>query len=111
MDKKEFDDIGVVLLPAPSGISRGSAQEYEITVAPREESGQAFPILPFLHKGDGITVPGADSYWVQSARQVPTIERGYVTGWTWVYRVTRDTSNDPEPWDDGAPFGTSQFER
>jgi len=69
------------------------------------------PQLPFLHKGDGITVEDGTSYWITSARQVP-MEGIPALRWKWVYRATRDTSNDPEPWDDdGSPFGTSRFGR
>lgn len=103
------DTIKVVELAKPSGISRGDAQPYEITVEPAIPGG-SIPQLPFLHKGDGITVEDGTSYWITSAQQVPVKAVGTLR-WKWVYRATRDTSNDPEPWDDGDPFAVSRFER
>jgi hypothetical protein len=112
VDRRGLDDINITKLPAPSGMSRNWPQPYEIVIKPN--GGYVLPDLPFLHKGDGITVPGGDSYWVENARQVP-VQVGGDTGhtvWSWVYRVTRDTSNDPDPWDEDNPtFGTSQFGR
>lgn len=102
------DTITVVELPKPSGISRGDAQPYEITVEPAVP-GNSMPQLPFLHKGDGITTEDGTSYWVTVARQVP-VKGAFKSRWKWVYKVTRDTSNDPEPWDDDMPLD-SQFGR
>lgn len=102
MNRKGIDDITVVELPKESGMRSNWPQEYQITVKPFEGGGYVLPDLPFLHEGDGITVPDGDSYWVKSARQVPVKVGGDSghTCWTWVYRATRDTSNDPEPWDE-----------
>lgn len=96
------DTITVVKLAKPSGISRSDVQSYEITVEPAVPGG-SMPQLPFLHKGDGITVEDGTSYWVTSAQQVPVKGVGMLR-WKWVYRATRDISNDPKPWDDGYPF-------
>ncbi|AXH66354.1 hypothetical protein SEA_SATIS_205 [Streptomyces phage Satis] len=108
MNGRGLDDIAVLELPKQGGMTCDWPQQYQITVTPAAP-GQVLPDLPFLHKGDGITALNGETYWVESAKQVP-VEKGYAY-WTWVYTATRDTSNDPEPWDDGAPFGTSQFER
>lgn len=87
------DNITVVELEKPSGMSRGWPQPYEITVQPGVPGG-SLPELPFLHKEDGITVEDGTLYWITSAKQVPV--KGFSTlRWKWVYRATRDTSNDP----------------
>lgn len=101
-----IDEINVTELPKRSGMGSADPQKYRIAVAPAAP-GQVLPDLPFLHKGDGFTTLEGQTYWVESAKQVP-VKKGYVY-WTWVYTVTRDTSDDPEPWDD-APFD-SQFGR
>lgn len=103
------DTITVSELPKPSGMSQGHPQSYEITVEPAVPGG-SLPQLPFLHKEDGITTEDGTSYWITSARQVPVKGFG-TTRWKWVYRATRDTSNDPDPWDDEGPFGVSRFGR
>lgn len=92
-----IDEINVIELPKSSGISSDWPQRYQITVAPAA-LGQVLPDLPFLHKGDGITLLDGRTYWVESARQVP-VKEGHVY-WTWVYTATRDTSDDPTPWDE-----------
>jgi hypothetical protein len=102
------DEINVTELPKRTGMSSGWPQQYRITVAPAVP-GQVLPDLPFLHKGDGITMLGGRTYWVENARQVP-VQKGYIY-WTWVYTATRDTSDDPAPWDeDDAPLD-SKFGR
>lgn len=106
----EIDEITVIELPKRTGMSSGWPQQYQITVTPTAR-GRALPELPFLHKGDGITVPDGQTYWVESAKQAPTVKKEHVY-WTWVYVVTRDTSDDPEPWgEERSPFGASQFGR
>lgn len=103
------DTITVVELAKPSGISQGNPQSYEITVEAAAPGG-SMPQLPFLHQGDGLTVEDGTGYWITSARQVPA--KGVSTlRWKWVYRATRDTSNDPEPWDEDDSFGVSRFGR
>lgn len=106
---REIDEINVLELPKQTGMSVGWPQQYRITVSP-SGARQTKPELPFLHKGDGITVPSGETYWVENAKQVP-VTKG-ATYWTWVYVVTRDTSDDPEPWDEErSPFGASRFGR
>ncbi|WGV35897.1 hypothetical protein SEA_FRANKENWEENIE_222 [Streptomyces phage Frankenweenie] len=102
----EIDEITVIELPKRTGMSSGWPQQYRIMITP-SAPGQTVPSLPFLHKGDGFTTLEGQTYWVESAKQVP-VQKGYVY-WTWVYTATRDTSDDPEPWDD-TPFD-SQFGR
>jgi hypothetical protein len=100
------DKITVVELPKPGGMSRDWPQPYEITVKPGYPGG-SLPALPFLHKEDGITVEDGTTYWITSARQAS--EKG-TSGirWFWVYKATRDTSNDPVTGDewpfDGRPL-------
>lgn len=93
------DKIKVVELKKPGGMSDWP-QPYEITVSPGYPGG-SLPALPFLHKGDGITVEDGTTYWVSLARQVPEDASG--VRWMWVYKATRDTSNDPVD-GDGWPF-------
>lgn len=95
------DSITVVKLDKPSGMSSDWPQPYEITVNPGYPGG-SLPALPFLHKGDGITVEDGTTYWVTRAKQVPKNSSG--ARWSWVYEATRDTSNDPVTGSDW-PFG------
>lgn len=90
-----MDTISVVELEKPSGMQRGWPQPYEISVIP--QPGSTVPALPFLHKGDGITLADGTGYWIESARQV-LVEHAGGTLVHWVYRATRDTSNDEESW-------------
>lgn len=111
MDRKGLDDIQVVTLSKQGGMSSDWPQQYEITVTPHRTVGGALPELPFLHKGDGITIPRTgETYWVERGRQVP---EEVLTGirWSWVYEATRDTSGDPEPWDDEPMSLDSKFGR
>jgi hypothetical protein len=87
------DFIRVVELERPNG----RPQPYEVAVI--ASTGRSMPDLPFLHGGDGITVEDGTAYIVESARQVAVRMTGG-TQWSWVYRATRDTSNEPKgrPW-------------
>lgn len=103
------DVITVAQLDKPSGVDSTWPQLYEISVTP--ESGRPVPKLPFLHKGDGISLEDGTGYWVDSARQV-AVKTTHGTQWAWIYHVTRDASNDLKPWDtDEGPFGVSRFGR
>jgi hypothetical protein len=95
---KMADSITVVELAKPSGVSQDWPQPYEITVTPGIPGGSV-PVLPFMHKDDGITVEDGTTYWISRAKQVPL--KGFSgPRWSWVYEATRDTSNDSEgrPW-------------
>lgn len=102
----EITVIGVIEMPKRTGMASDRSPQYQIRVAPVAR-GRVMPELPFLHKGDGITAPDGRTYWVETAKQVPAVKKEHVQ-WTWVYTVTRDTSDDPAPWDeDRNPFGTN----
>lgn len=86
-----MDHFDLLALPKPGGISQNDPQPYEMTVAPTGDRER--PELDFLHRGDGITVDNV-AYIVEFARQVRLeAKRPY---WTWVYRVVKDRSNEPE---------------
>lgn len=89
------DTITVTELGKPSGISDGWPQPYEIAVTPVQ--GRLIPELPFLHKEDGIVTEDGTGYWITQAKQVPIKTTGG-TVWSWVYRATRDASDDGESW-------------
>jgi hypothetical protein len=100
------DAITVNELPKVNGMGRSQPQPYEIVVAP--VNWARMPELPFLHKQDGLTLEDGTTYWIESARQVPVKTNGDIQ-WNWIYRVTRDTSGEPNPWD--AELGVSDFGR
>lgn len=103
---KTPDQVTVVKMPPPGGIGSSWPQSYEITVKPGES---AVPELPFLHKGDGITVTDGTTYWIQGARQVAT-RTGWGSSWSWVYTAHRQ-EEEGDSLDDDYPFGASKFGR
>lgn len=104
-----MDSIDVVRLPEPSGMQRDWPQQYEISVVP--ERGGAIPVLPFLHKGDGLALEDGTKYLVESATQ-RLVKTATGTVAHWIYVAVKDRSSDPDPWnDEGDTFGVSRFGR
>lgn len=102
-----MDSIDVVRLPAPSGMRRDWPQQYEISVVP--EKGNAQPVLPFLHKGDGLALEDGTRYSVELATQ-RLVKVATRTVAHWIYTVTKDRSDEDESSSDW-PFASSRFGR
>lgn len=95
-----MDSITVADLPKPGGMTRNWPQPYEITVVPPREV--RMPELPFLHKGDEITLENGTTYLIAGARQV-AVKTPLLSGsqWRWVYQATKQKPDNDElgDWD------------